>query len=79
MQNQTKNAKKKTPMVFKPYLKGNLLDGAAVKRGLRLMAYYLMFVFLYLIVGTQTEHAFRVRLTPFLGYPHYYDQLYIYF
>ena len=29
-------------------------------------------------MGTQTEHAFRVRLTPFLGYLHCYDQLYIY-
>ena len=62
MQNQTKSAKNKMPLVFKPYLKGNLLDGAAVKRGLRLMAYYLMFAFLYLIVGSALQFGgFAVR------------------
>lgn len=56
MQNQSKNAKKnQRALVFKPYLKGNLLDGAAVKRGIRLMAYYLMFAFLYLIVGSALQ------------------------
>ncbi|MBQ7655322.1 MAG: hypothetical protein IJS41_02320 [Clostridia bacterium] len=62
MQNPSKNAKNKNPLVFKPYLKGNLLDGAAVKRGLRLMAYYLMFVFIYLIVGSALQFGnFAVR------------------
>lgn len=63
MQNQTKNTKNKTPLVFKPYLKGNLMDSAAVKRGLRLMAYYLMFVFLYLIVGSALQFGnFALRV-----------------
>ena len=62
MQNQSKSAKNKTPLVFKPYLKGNLFDGAAMKRGLRLMAYYLMFAFLYLIVGSALQFGgFAVR------------------
>ena len=62
MQTQSKNAKNKMPLVFKPYLKGNLIDGAAVKHGLRLMAYYLMFVFVYLIVGSALQFGnFAVR------------------
>ncbi|MBR3018405.1 MAG: hypothetical protein IKH57_15235 [Clostridia bacterium] len=55
MQNQSKNTKNKTPLVFKPYMKGNLMDAAAVKRGIRLMAYYLMFVFIYIIVGSAMQ------------------------
>ncbi len=62
MQTQSKNAKNKTKLVYKPYLKGNLIDGAAVKRGVRLMAYYLMFVFLYLILGSALQFGnFAVR------------------
>ena len=55
MQNPSKNAKNKSPLVFKPYLKGNLFDAAAFKRGLRLIAYYLMFVFIYVIVGSALQ------------------------
>ncbi|MBR5111383.1 MAG: hypothetical protein IK099_14485 [Clostridia bacterium] len=62
MQNQSRNNKTKTPLIFKPYLKGNLFDAAAVKRGIRLMAYYLMFVFLYLIVGSALQFdSFLIR------------------
>ena len=57
MQNQAtaKKAKAKRPLVFKPYLKGNVFDGTAMKRALRLMAYFLMFAFLYLMVGSALQ------------------------
>ena len=61
MQEQTKKAKNnKRPMVFKPYTRGNVFDSAALKRSLRVMAYFFMFAFLYLIVGSalQFDSAF---------------------
>ena len=56
MQDQAKKTKKnKRPLVFKPYLKGNVYDSAALKRSLRVMAYFFMFAFLYLIVGSALQ------------------------
>ncbi len=56
MQDQAKKPKKnKRPLVFKPYAKGNAFDAAALKRSLRLMAYFFLFVFLYLIVGSALQ------------------------
>ena len=55
MQNQQKQQKKtkqKRELVFKPYLKGNWHDGAAVRRGLSLLLYYIMFAFLYIVAGS---------------------------
>lgn len=54
-QTQAKKNKNKRPLVFKPYEKGNSFDGAALKRALRLMAYFLMFAFLYLVVGSALQ------------------------
>ena len=46
MQEQAKKKKSnKRALVFKPYLKGNLFDAAALRRGLRLILYFLMFAF----------------------------------
>ena len=56
MQEQAKKAKKNNrPLVFKPYAKGNAFDSAALKRSLRVMAYFFMFAFLYLIVGSALQ------------------------
>ena len=56
MQDQAKKTKKnKRPLVFKPYAKGNIFDSAALKRSLRVMAYFFMFAFLYLIVGSALQ------------------------
>ena len=52
MQNQPKKKKNKQPLIFKPYLKGNWHDGAAVRRGLGLLLYYLLFAFLFLVAGS---------------------------
>ena len=49
---QPKSKKNKQPLVFKPYLKGNWHDGAAVRRGLGLLLYYLLFAFLFLVAGS---------------------------
>lgn len=59
MQNQQtqKKSKTKRPLVFKPYLKGNVYDISALKRSLRLMAYFLMFAFLYLVVGSALQFS----------------------
>ena len=51
------------PLVFKPYQRGTLLSGLAVKRGLRLLIYYGVFVLVHLALGNilQTDNAvFRV-------------------
>ena len=53
--NQPKKTKTKRALVFKPYLKGRAFDGAALKRGLRLAAYFLLFAFLYIIVGSTLQ------------------------
>lgn len=56
MQDQTKKMKnKKRPLVFKPYVKGNAFDSAALKRSLRVMAYFFMFAFLYVIAGSTLQ------------------------
>ena len=67
MQNQTqaKKTKNKRALVYKPYLKGNVYDLPAMKRGLRLLAYFLMFAFLYLVVGSALQfdnRFFRVLM-----------------
>ena len=55
MQDKAKKAKNKRPLVYKPYLKGNQMDGSALKRGLRLLAYYAIFAFLFLVVGSALQ------------------------
>ena len=52
---KAKKAKNKRALVYKPYLKGNRLDGAALKRSLRLVAYFFMFAFLFLVVGSALQ------------------------
>lgn len=52
MQNQPKKKKVKQPLVYKPYLKGNWHDGAAVVSGVKLMMYYLLFAFLFIVAGS---------------------------
>lgn len=56
MQEQAKkNNKKKRALVYKPYQKGNWCSGLAVKRGLKLILYYIVFAFLYLVAGTALQ------------------------
>ena len=56
MQDQTKKTKnKKRALVFKPYAKGSAFDTAALKRSLRVMAYFFMFAFLYVIAGSTLQ------------------------
>lgn len=56
MQDQAKKTKnKKRPLVFKPYAKGSAFDSAALKRALRVMAYFFMFAFLYVIAGSALQ------------------------
>ena len=55
MQGQTKKKNKKPPVVYKPYKKGLWHSGYAAKKGLRLLAYYLIFLFLYLVAGTMLQ------------------------
>ena len=52
MQNQQKKKKAKQPLIYKPYLKGNWHDGAAARRGVGLMLYYLLFGFLFVVAGS---------------------------
>ncbi len=51
----TKKTSNKRPLVYKPYLKGTLGGASAVKRGLKLLAYYAMFAFLYVLVGSALQ------------------------
>lgn len=51
MQNQPKKQKKKRELVFKPYLRGSWHGKDAVKKGLKILMYYLLFLFLFLVVG----------------------------
>ena len=46
-----KKKKKKPELVFKPYLKGDWHGPSAWKKALKILAYYLIFVVLYLLVG----------------------------
>ena len=55
MQDKAKKAKKKRTLIYKPYLKGNCVSGYAVKRGLKVLLYYLIFAFLYLILGATLQ------------------------
>ena len=52
MQNQM-NKKKKKGMkpVYLPYLRGNVCSRAAVTRGVKVMGFMVMFVFIYLLLG----------------------------
>ena len=53
--NKEKKAKKKRALVYKPYLKGNWHSAYAARKGLRILMYYLVFVFLYLILGATLQ------------------------
>ena len=55
MQEQAKKKSKKPAVVYKPYKKGPWCSGYAAKKGLRLLLYYLIFVFLYLVAGTMLQ------------------------
>ena len=51
MQDKAKKNKKKRELVFKPYKRGTWRNAAATKQGLKIMLYYLVFVFFYVILG----------------------------
>ncbi|MBR1585102.1 MAG: hypothetical protein IJ662_06145 [Clostridia bacterium] len=57
MQNQAKKQKNKRELVYKPYHKGSWWDGGVVKKALKILLYYVMFVFVFVVVGgiTTTE------------------------
>lgn len=55
MQDKAKKNKKKRPLIYKPYKKGVCCTGVAVRKGLRILAYYLLFAFLYLILGATLQ------------------------
>jgi hypothetical protein len=50
MQTKAKGKQKQT-LVYKPFLSGNWGSALAVKRGFKLLAYQLVFVFVYLFIG----------------------------
>lgn len=52
MQNPPKKKKQKQPLIYKPYLKGDWHDAKAVRRGLSLLLYYLLFAFLFIVAGS---------------------------
>ena len=53
MQNNAKNRKKVTlKPVYKPYLRGTVASKTAAKRGLRILGYSLVFIFIYLLAGS---------------------------
>lgn len=54
MQNQAKKNKNKT-LVYKPYQKGIWHSGLAVKKGLKLLAYFALFAFIYLVPGSALQ------------------------
>lgn len=45
------NAKKKPKLVYKPYKKGIVFSAYTVKKGVGLMAYFLLFAILYFLLG----------------------------
>lgn len=52
MQNNVKKKKNKgMKPVFLPYLRGNVYSKTAISRGIKIMGYMLMFVFIYLLLG----------------------------
>ena len=55
MQDQNKKNKKDRKLIYKPYLKGNLMDGAALKQSLKLLLFFLMFAFLYVVAGSALQ------------------------
>lgn len=48
----TGNKKSKRPKVFKTFLTGSIHSAFAIKRGLKLLGYQAVFVFLFLIIGS---------------------------
>lgn len=53
--NQAKKNKKKRELVYKPYKKGIARSKMSAKKGLKLSAYYLLFMFLYLLLGASLQ------------------------
>lgn len=49
---QDKAKKKKKTLVYKPYQKGVWHSWTAVRKGLKLLAYFALFAFIYLVPGT---------------------------
>ena len=46
-----KKKKKQRTLVYKPYLKGSWHDAASIRKSLRILAYYLIFVLIFLVMG----------------------------
>ncbi|MBE5783384.1 MAG: hypothetical protein E7329_08745 [Clostridiales bacterium] len=55
MQNKAKNNKKKRELVYKPYKKGVAASKMAAVRGAKTLIYYILFVFLYIILGASMQ------------------------
>lgn len=51
MQNSAKKKKEKRELVYKPYLKGDWNDRSVIKKGLKILGYYAIFLFIYVVVG----------------------------
>ncbi len=51
MQNTGRKAKKKRELIYKPYLKGSWHGADAVKKGLKILTLYLVFLVMFLLVG----------------------------
>lgn len=54
MQNNAKKKAKKA-LVYKPYKKGPWHSAAAARRGMRIWLYYLMFAFIYVLLGAALQ------------------------
>lgn len=52
MQKKNKNKTKKSPLVFKPYLRGRAASALAARRGVRVLGYTALFAFLYVLAGS---------------------------
>ena len=52
MQNAGRKTKKKQELVYKPYLRGSWHSADAVKKGLKILVLYLIFLVMFLLVGT---------------------------
>jgi len=55
MQNKGKKTNKKVQLVYKPYKKGSAYNKGLLKRSLRVLAYFFLFLFLYFILGTALQ------------------------
>lgn len=55
MQNKAKKKEKKRELVYKPYKKGEAVSKTAALRGLRILVYYILFVFLYILLGASLQ------------------------